>query len=150
MRDRRQHPKRTNSADDRQQNRAVRWVAAIAWMLVILAASAWPQHGPPSAQGTDKVFHFVAYAVLTVLLFRCWWTTAARSRLAIAICRASIIAIGYGLLLELYQLRVPGRECQLSDILANCTGVVIAALIMLYLGSLSANKRRTDNVGEEQ
>ena len=127
-----QRPKRANAPSDRRHNRLVRWLAAIAWMSVILAASAWPKHGPPSARGTDKVLHFVAYAVLTVLLFRCWRTTAATSRLAIAIGRASIIAIGYGLFLELYQLRVPGRDFQWSDILANCAGVVIAALLLLY------------------
>jgi len=132
--------------NDRQQNRPVRWLAAIAWMLVILAASAWPQHGPPSARGTDKVLHIVAYAVLTVLLFRCWWATGRRQRLVASVCYAATIAIVYGLLLELYQLRVPGRECQLSDILANCAGVVIAALLMLYLGLLSANKRWTNTL----
>ena len=127
-----QRPKRANAPNDSQQNRPVRWLAAIAWMSAILAASAWPKHGPPSARGADKMLHFVAYAVLTMLLFRCWRATAARSQLAIAIGRTSIIAIGYGLFLELYQLRVPGRDFQWSDILANCAGVVIAALLLLY------------------
>ena len=127
-----QRPKRANAPNDSQPNWPVRWLAAIAWMSVVFAASAWPKHGPPSARGTDKVLHFVAYAVLTMLLFRSRRTTAARSRLAIAIGRASIIAIGYGLSLELYQLHVPGRDFQWSDILANCAGVVIAALLLLY------------------
>ncbi len=127
-----QRPKRANAPNHSQHNWPVRWLAAIAWMLVIFAASAWPRHGPPSARGTDKMLHFLAYAVLTVLLFRCWLTTAVRSRLLIAIGRASIIAIAYGLFLELYQLRVPGRDFQWSDILANCAGVVIAALLLLY------------------
>jgi len=132
MSNHRQRTKQANAPNDSQPNWPVRWLGAIAWMSVVFAASAWPKHGPPSARGTDKVLHFVAYAVLTVLLFRWWRTTAARSRLAIAIGRASIIAIGYGLFLELYQLRVPGRDFQWSDILANCAGVVIAALLLLY------------------
>ncbi len=127
-----QRPKQDNAPNHSQGNWPVRWLAAIAWMSVIFAASAWPEHGPPSAQGTDKVLHLVAYAVLIVLLFRCWLTTAVRSRLTITIGRASIIAISYGLLLELYQLRVPGRDFQWSDIIANCVGVVIAALLLLY------------------
>ncbi len=127
-----QRPKQANAPNDSQHNWPVRWLSAIAWMSVVFAASAWPKHGPPSARGTDKMLHFVAYAVLTVLLFCCWRATAARSRLAIAIGRASIIANGYGLFLELYQLRVPGRDFQWSDILANCAGVVIAALLLLY------------------
>jgi len=140
-------------ADELTSNRyrwAWWWGATALWMSVILLASAWPQHGPPSARGTDKVLHLVAYAVLTVLLFRCWWATGCRRRLVASVCYAVIIAIIYGLLLELCQLRVPGRECQLSDILANCAGVVIAALLILYLGLLSAKKRRTNNVDEEQ
>ena len=125
-------PKQANVPNDRQHNWPLRWLAAIAWMSVVFAASAWPKHGPPSTQGTDKMLHFVAYTVLTVLLFHCWRTTATSPRLAISIGRASIIAISYGLLLELYQLRVPGRDFQWTDILANCAGVVIAALFLLY------------------
>jgi len=132
MSNKRQRPKQANAPNDSQPNWPVLWLAAIAWISVIFAASAWPKHGPPSAHGTDKMLHFVAYAVLTVLLFRCWRATAARSRLVISVARTSIVAIGYGLLLELYQLRVPGRDFQWSDILANCAGVVIAALLLLY------------------
>ncbi len=143
-------PKQTDVPPGNQHCWAARWGPTVGWMSVIFVASAWPGHGPPSTRGTDKLLHLVAYAVLTVLLFRCWWATGRRPRLVASTCYAAIIAIVYGLLLELYQLRVPGRECQLSDILANCAGVVIAALIMLYLGSLSAKKRRTNNVDEEQ
>ncbi len=145
-----QHPQRTNAPNDRQQSRAVRWLAAVAWMAVIFAASAWPRHGPPSAGGADKTLHLVAYAALTVLLFRCWWPTCRVPRLVASVLYAATTAIVYGLLLELYQLRVPGRECQLSDFLANSAGVAIAALVMLHLVLLSANKRRTNDIDEEQ
>ncbi len=127
-----QRPKQANAPNHSQGNWPVLWLAAIAWMSVIFAASAWPEHGPPSARGTDKVLHFVAYAVLTVLLFCCWRATGRRPRLIASVCYAATAAIVYGMLLELYQLRVPSREFQWSDILANCAGVVIAALLLLY------------------
>jgi len=122
-------------ADELTSNR-YRWVwwwgATALWMSVILLASAWPGHRPPPVQGLDKMLHLLAYAVLTVLLFRCWLITVATSRAAVSIGRATVIAIGYGLFLELHQLHVPGRDFQWSDILANCAGVVITALFLLY------------------
>ena len=132
MRNHRQRLKRASAPSDSQHNWPVRWLAAIAWMSVVFAASAWPKHGPPSARGTDKVLHFVAYAVLTVLLFCCWRATGRRPRLVASVCYAATATIVYGMLLELYQLRVPSRDFQWSDILANCAGVVIAALLLLY------------------
>jgi len=112
--------------------RWVWWGATALWMSAIFLASAWPKHGPPGAQGTDKVLHFLAYAVLTALLFGCWRATGHKPRLVASTCYAATVAIVYGVLLELCQLWVPGRDFQWSDILANCAGVVIAVLILLY------------------
>jgi len=124
------------------QYRGAWWGATALWLSVIFLASTWPEHGPPG-RGIDKVLHLMAYAVLTALLFRCWQVTARRWRLVIVIGRASIIAISYGLLLELCQLRVPGRDFQWTDILANCTGVVAAALILLYSYRSSTTRSST-------
>ncbi len=128
-------PQQTDEPTSNRYRRAWWWGATALWMSVIFLASAWPEHGPPAAQGTDKVLHFVAYAVLTALLFGCWRATGHRSRLVASTCYVGVIAIVYGLLLELYQLQVPGRDFQWYDILANCAGVVIAALILLYFYS---------------
>jgi len=111
-------------------------------MSVIFVASALPGQRPPPVQGLDKLLHLTAYAILTVLLFRCWLTTAATTRLIASACYAATVAIVYGLLLELYQIRVPGRDFQWFDILANCGGVAMAAAAMLYFYT----KRSTDEV----
>jgi len=140
-------PKQADELTSNRYRWAWWWGATALWMSVIFLASTWPGHGPPAAQGIDKVLHFAAYAVLTVLLFRCRQVTGHGPQLAASACYAATIAIVYGLLLELCQLWVPGRECQWSDILANCAGVVITALLMLYFyrnrssaGSYHANQ----------
>ena len=128
-------PEQADEPTSNRYRRAWWWGATALWISVIFLASIWPAHGPPGAQGVDKVLHFVAYAVLTALLFGCWRATRPRLRLIASACYAAAVVMIYGLFLELYQIGVPGRDFQWYDILANCAGVVIAALILLYFYS---------------
>lgn len=98
------------------------FVAAIAYMVLIHWASSQPRiEGGPriyffelvfSIPYADKVVHFVEYAILGLL-----WGRATGSALL-----ATVIASGYGLVDELHQRYVPGREAGAADWIADLLG----------------------------
>ena len=97
----------------------------ISLILVILGIgilSLLPPRSGMELPTNDKVGHFVAYTVLTVnaglLVERRKWIVL------FATC------ILYGMLLELLQGLVPGRQVSVLDVLANSTGVLIGWLIL--------------------
>lgn len=77
----------------------------------------------------DKILHFAAYAVFSVLAIAIFKT----KRQVISIC---IIIILYGLVLELYQGTMPEREASFADFFANTVGVIFGALCMVRANSI--------------
>jgi VanZ family protein len=97
---------------------------------------------PVVPPGGDKPWHLLAYLGLGVVTLRAvagglpaWisWRTAV---VGIA------IAVGYAVTDELHQMFVPGRSAQLSDLVADASGVVAGAGLCWLWGVLSAQKRQ--------
>ena len=108
---------------------AGRWVPPLLWMALIFVVSAQPvlPHAPGVFVDTllKKVAHVVEYAVLTVLWWRVW---AARRRSGAAILVAGAVAVLYAASDEFHQTFVPGRHGQVSDVLIDSIGCILAAV----------------------
>lgn len=111
------------------------WGPVVICMAAIFWLSAQPK--PPEVSWlkliingqdqSDKLKHFVAYALLGALIWRAlnrrspkWWQVAATVGLAAA----------YGLTDESHQIYVPGRSFDLFDLSADAIGAAVAALVL--------------------
>lgn len=99
-----------------------RWrAAAVAWIAVVAAASLVPGDVIATVPRTASLAgHAVAYAVLAYLLARLRWP----------VWGAAVGAWCYGALIEMLQLLSPGRSLEAVDLVANATGVAVAAWII--------------------
>ena len=81
----------------------------------------------------DKIGHFAAYFIFTLLIFNYFNSNNFRS----ALLYGFIIASAYGFLMELLQkLLTTGREFDLYDALANAFGAVLAVLFIIFYRNL--------------
>jgi len=71
----------------------------------------------------DKVKHFTAFFVLSLLLNRASSTIAHRLRNMGAL-------IGFGIFIEVIQLFFPARESSIEDIIADSVGVFVFQLLL--------------------
>jgi VanZ family protein len=95
----------------------------------------------PRVSGIDKLFHVGEYALLGVL-----WGRALRLRRH-GFWFGAILGLVVGILDELYQGRVPGREMDAVDALADTLGAGLGSQVWVW-GSrrLQARNRRPTRV----
>jgi VanZ family protein len=96
---------------------------------------------PKGILGYDKLQHFLAYGVLTgalALWFSPGWIKAHVSKaIVLAICLGSV----YGIIDEIHQYFVPGRDCNVWDWLADTIGAVLGAFSAVFFRLKLAQKR---------
>lgn len=73
-----------------------------------------------------KLAHFIEYTILGILVYNLIYSYNKKIYLSIIIC------IIYSISDEVHQLFVPGRSCQITDILIDSTGSV-TGIILLYI-----------------
>lgn len=107
------------------------YLPAFIWAIIVLylSASAVPQLNLNFALA-DKVNHFAAYALLSVLM--CWgiWQTKKvfERKVLLAVL---IISSTYGILMEIMQyLFFPNRYFDYGDMLANILGSILGIIII--------------------
>lgn len=98
-------------------------------LVVLVAAVSWLAFtpDPPAAADTgwDKLNHVLAFAALAACGWLAWG--AARGRVAGVV----LGTLAYGVLVELVQMRIPGRTGEWPDLLADAVGVAAGlALVM--------------------
>ncbi|MBP6628937.1 MAG: VanZ family protein [Kofleriaceae bacterium] len=107
--------------------RALGAVGALLVMVALTVASHTPGDAlPPSPMdGLDKLEHALAWLVLAALLAQA--TAAGRGwrRLVLAVG----LAIGFGVVDELHQASVPGRDSSLADLVADAIGAGLGATL---------------------
>lgn len=108
---------------------AIGWAALLTYLLVM-----------PPVEGDnlvpfphrDKIAHFGLFGVWTWILL-----LADSSRLDSPRFQfIALIGCGYGILTELMQRYVPGRSCDIWDVIADATGVVLAVYVFKFWRSL--------------
>lgn len=96
------------------------------WAAIFIATHL-PKSSLPKLEWSDKLYHFVAYAGLSFLLA---WAIPSRSRTK-QILLTAVIGVAYACVDELTQHLVPGRYCDVGDMLADAFGVGIGILAYL-------------------
>ena len=89
-------------------------------MLFVLSGGNPPQVAPPIPY-VDKLQHFVAYALLGVLLARALAKNVAPATRA-PLVAAALIAAAYGVTDEIHQSFTPGRFVEVADAVADAAG----------------------------
>jgi VanZ family protein len=112
-------------------------IAAFIWILS--SQSILPK--PKGILGFDKVQHLLAFAVLTgaagLWVSREKWRIRGRFFALIA----ASIGSAYGVIDEVHQYFVPGRDCNVWDWIADTLGAVIGAAA--FAGIMAAANRRS-------
>jgi putative peptidoglycan lipid II flippase len=113
----------------KQQLVPIRFCLAIYW-LALFTATHWPGLGLPQAGslGYDKLIHFGAFVVLTILLVKAQFGGSTWKNVLFA----GVIAAGYAYFDEITQkLEIVNRHFSTSDLLFNLMGVVVVVGAML-------------------
>lgn len=118
----------------------------IYWTILFVSTSL-PLKSVPSIGLSDKIMHTIAYAGLAVLLF----LTLTFQRKFFQFCKFPIlytVAIGmvYAVFDELHQLLIPGRKCDILDIIADGVGIVAGLVLIRILYHFRSMKpQKTDH-----
>ena len=115
------------------------WRVILVLLIVCIAVLALMPSPPPDLDtGWDKLNHLLAF---TSLAFAASLSSpASRSTRAWLL----IALLGFGGLIEVFQLFVPGRSAEWADLLADAIGIACGAVIasvMLWLASAQAMRR---------
>jgi VanZ family protein len=114
--------------------RYARWIPALAWMVVIFAASSVPGSDVPGRFGYWA--HFVEYVVLGMALAFALQVETRRLWLA-----AVALAAVYAATDELHQAFVPGRNPDVLDWLTDVAGAATGAAVIAVVRRKAAFRR---------
>lgn len=110
--------------------------ALISYLLLIFIASSIPGEEIPKIgfEFSDKLIHAVVYLILFILFFYSlkYQTKSVKLRNN-AIMFAGIFSALYGVTDEIHQRFVPMRSCELSDWIADVTGVFIGIVLVKFV-----------------
>ncbi len=115
----------------------LKWLPALAVAGLIFFFSSQPKldrFDPMGVLTWDKAVHFIAYFVLAAAVF-----VAEKHRGKVF----GITAL-YGLSDEIHQSFVPGRSCDLLDLLADCCGAALL-IITIHIWRLTNERRKKDS-----
>ena len=98
------------------------------WLVFLTVLSLLPAEGVALGDKWDKIAHFGAYFMTSLLFYYTF-----RFRFTRADIYAVLFACGYGAILELVQLIVPHRVGSVSDLIANFSGVSFFFFLYRFL-----------------
>jgi VanZ family protein len=100
---------------------------ALGWALLLLFVGSRPLGSLPETRvpGADKAFHAAAYGVLGALVARAAGVRAVPKALLLG----AMAGLGWGMLDEWVQGRVPGRTQSWADLLADALGAACGGLL---------------------
>ena len=115
------------------------WLPALAWGALIFAVSSRPRLPVAFESGSDKVAHFIAYAVLGALLVR--------GQIATGVSSLVILLAGwlYAASDEWHQSFVPGRSAEAADWVADALGVAAAVFAFTWFRRRRAAAPRSES-----
>ena len=101
-----------------------RWAPPLIWSLVILSLTSIPNLQVSAPKNSDKVVHFLVYAILGVLVAR------ARDVMPRHYARLAAVIVGvslFGAMDEWHQGFIPGRFPDVRDWMADTVGGIAGA-----------------------
>jgi VanZ family protein len=118
----------------KQDKKLFVWIPTYIWAAIIFIFTILPFKGPELVPSfSDKIFHFLEYLLLAVLLTRSLFLELEKL-FPVTICLFALILAGvYGILMELIQVLVPGRYPSLIDIFANFGGIIAGIIIGKFI-----------------
>ncbi|MCK5450403.1 MAG: VanZ family protein [Candidatus Omnitrophica bacterium] len=111
------------------------WVPTLIWIAVISLFSTLPLEPqfPLTVGYFDKLAHFFEYTILSILISRAFYRQN-RNCVYRSLLFTLILSGGYGIVMELIQLYVPGREASSIDVIFNfigaLTGVILSKVVL--------------------
>ena len=115
------------------------WLPVILYCIAIYIQSDFPSSEHiPTFEFSDKVLHFLAYAVMGVLFYRAYQTLRFKENLRLLILLSIVSASLYGISDEIHQHFVPYRDASIFDVIAN----ILGAICGVYLYNLLVSYRR--------
>ena len=110
----------------------------LGWSGVILLFTSWPSPNVDlHVAGADKVVHFSLYAILGALVARALLTPRTRIGLLAALAWMTV----FGMLDEVHQYWIPGRETSVADWGADILGATVGLLAAHLLLSLALRRQ---------
>jgi len=105
------------------------WLA-LAYAILILIVSSIPDLSPPQLgfEYQDKLYHFIEYAVLSVFLFFALLNSSKDFLRKNVLLISLLIGASFGILDELHQKFIPGRQADVLDFTADFVGVALIQL----------------------
>jgi VanZ family protein len=131
--------------NERARRFAIYVLPAAVYAAAIFTISSIPRLYPPSLglSWDDKIYHFAEYVGFTILLYRAFyyweWSRTALRRVLLTLILGTVTAA----LDELHQHYTPGRVTELSDWLADFTGIIFG-ITVISLVLLRARRRRSE------
>ncbi len=99
-------------------NKYLLWfIICVIFMLAVLPAKKMPEAG-----FNDKVNHVIAFFVLSIFALFAYPGVYLRSGLWLML---------YGILIEIVQIWIPGRNCSLPDLVADLCGILTGMVVVL-------------------
>jgi VanZ family protein len=110
------------------------YLPVLLWAALIFTLSSIPRLTPPplGIRVSDKIYHFIEFAIFGLFLARTFGHLFSSRRRAAAILSAALTGILWAVLDEVHQMFVPGRDASLLDALADTAGVVAVCVIMWW------------------
>lgn len=115
------------TTEDAVRDRIMAWGPAAVWAAVLFFLGSLPGGAGASFPGSDKLGHLAIYAVLGAALARGWRRAPSSPPHLVLI----LLGVAYGLLDEVHQAYVPGRDPSGWDVLADTVGVALGYVLLL-------------------
>lgn len=88
----------------------------------------------------DKIFHFLAYFILTFLWFSAFFYNFKLKKTK-AISYAATVSVIFGIIIEVLQDKLTAyRSLDVYDVVANTSGVVLAVFILVLKKNIDVKK----------
>jgi VanZ family protein len=111
--------------NSRLKNFTLYWLPLIIYCIAIYIQSDLPaSEHVPSFEFSDKILHFLAYAVMGVLFYRAYQTLRIKGDPRMLILLSVVSASLYGISDEIHQYYVPFRDASIYDGIANFLGAL--------------------------
>lgn len=115
----------------KEKERVFMWMPTLIWASVILFFAVLPYRGFPALTVGyfDKIAHFFEFTVLAVLIIWGLYHDLQNRFRERTLLFTLLLGVGYGIVLELVQRFIPGRDPNLADAVSNAAGVLFGVVL---------------------